>query len=129
LSGGFTRFSEAFLGRFRRMGLLYLGLILLYGLDVYFTVLLASTGRFVESNPVNAALLQDYGPGTWVVFRSAAGAGITLLFAGAFALAQFRHRRPLRGLDSLEELTAGTVTLFYAFAFVHNSLPLATLQA
>jgi len=128
LLGGFTRFSEAFLGRFRRTGFLYLGMILLYGLDIYLTVLLASTGRFVEGNPVNAAFLQDYGLQTWVVFRSAAGAGITLLFAGAFALAQFRHRRPLRRLDNVEELTVGTVTLFYAFAFVHNSLPLAALR-
>ena len=129
MSGGLRQFSEAFFDRFHRTGLLYLGMILLYGLDVYLTVLLAATGRFVEINPVNAAFLQAHGRGTWVVFRLAAVAGITVLFAGAFALAQLRHLPPLRRLDRLEELTVGTVTLFYAFTFVHNSLPLAAMNA
>ena len=116
--------SEAFASRLRRAGFAYTALMLFYFLDVSSTVLMTSTGRFVEANPINRGMLETGGPVEWILFRLATFAGVTALVAVAFAVtaAVLSHRAPGKRplVDTLEDGVLGTTIVFYAFTLFHN---------
>ena len=62
-------------------------MLLFYVLDVSSTALLLATGKFQEANPINRELLDGGAVATWIVFRLATFAGVTILVATAFGVA------------------------------------------
>ena len=116
--------SEAFASRMRRAGFAYTVLMLFYFLDVSSTVLLTSTGRFVEANPINRGVLETGGPAEWILFRLVTFAGVTVLVAIAFAATAtvLSHRAPGKRpfVDTLEDGVLGMTIVFYAFTLFHN---------
>jgi len=98
--------------------------MLFYFLDVSSTVLLTSTGRFVEANPINRGVLETGGAAEWVLFRLVAFAGVTALVVIAFAVttAVVSYRAPAKRplVDALEDGILGVTIVFYAFTLFHN---------
>ncbi len=116
--------SEALRARLRRAGFAYAALLVFYVLDVTSTVLLIATGRLQEANPINRELLDGGAVFTWIVFRLATFAGVTLLVATAFGVSSsvLSTRAPAHDdpLDLLEDGVIGTTIVFYALTLFHN---------
>jgi len=115
-------FGEALFIRVRRRWFVYLAMSVFYCLDIYLTLLVLGSGFSKESNPVSRQVLSAFGPGGWVAFRAIMLIATTLALLATFTLATFSLRQADResAIDRIEEITVGSVMLFYAIAIVHN---------
>ena len=125
--------GEALTARLRRAGFGYVAMLLFYVLDVSSTALLLATGKFQEANPINRELLDGGAVATWIVFRLATFAGVTILVATAFGVSSslLSARSPARNssIDLMEDGVIGTTILFYALTLFHNLVTAAPVLA
>jgi hypothetical protein len=115
-------FGEALFIRVRRRWFVYLAMSVFYCLDIYLTLLVLGSGFNKESNPVSRYVLSASGPGGWVVFRALTLIMTTVALLATFTLATISLKQVDREstIDKVEEITVGSVMLFYAIAIVHN---------
>jgi len=124
-----TTFRGAFRSRIKRGGFAYAALAVFYCFDVLLTVALLSGGRLHESNLISRQVLLTGGTLTWVAFRLGTLILVTVLVAASLSLTSVivSLRAPGKRipLDPIEDVVVGAITLFYAFAILHNLLILA----
>jgi hypothetical protein len=115
-------FGEALFSRVRSRWFVYLAMSVFYCLDIYLTLLVLGSGFSKESNPVSRYVLSASGPGGWVAFRVIMLTMTTVALLSTFTLATISLRQAGREstIDRVEEITVGSVMLFYAIAIVHN---------
>ncbi len=115
-------FRETLSLRFKRRWFVYLIMSVFYCLDIYLTMLAWGRGFTQESNPVSRHVLFTAGPVWWIVFRIVMLLMTTLALLATFALATITLPQVVRegAIDRVEEITLGSVMLFYAIAIVHN---------
>jgi hypothetical protein len=115
-------FGEALFIRVRKRWFVYLAMSVFYCLDIYMTLLVLGSGFSKESNPVSRYVLSASGPGGWVAFRAMMLIMTTVALLATFTLATISLKQVDRDstIDRVEEITVGSVTLFYAIAIVHN---------
>jgi len=121
-------FGRALSSRVRRRWFIYLIMSVFYCLDIYLTLLVLGRGYMKESNPISQNVLLVVGPGGWIAFRVVILLVTSAALFTTFTLATNMLTRLGRegDIDRIEEVTVGTVMLFYAIAIVHNLVAIMT---